>query len=427
MPTQIAKYKTWGLAVFFFFLPWQTRLIFFETIVGGIASPFGIVSLYATEVLLLLGGLLTLLFARPRIDRAYHWSVWLITGVFLASALSLLVTPNVALSLNALCHLGAASGLFILLLDKDIQLKPILFAFGAGLIAPVVLAFWQVIFDASSASTVLGLAERNAEVLGDSITVKNGVRELRAYGSFPHPNIFGGYLAVAVLAVRELLSKKGSERERRLLLGIMLFLVTGLVFTWSRSALLGLFLGMGLAAFVSYAKNKAKARLAIIPLAVGVIAGVWLMSIFAPSAIESIRGGGVTEEQALSERVSQYYKYPLVIGDSWLLGSGIGAYVIDAFESGACYSWDCQPVHNVPLLIIAEVGVIGLLLLAFWLYSIGRINFTRFPNPDALVAFAMGNVLLVIIFFDHYLWSSWPGLALTAFVMALTVKMGEKA
>lgn len=427
MFTQITRFKTWFLAVFFFFLPWQTRLIFSETIVGGIASPFGTVSLYATEVLLLFGGLLTLLFARPRIDGAYRWPVRLVVAVYLVSALSLLVTPNIALSLNALLHLGAASGLFILLLDKEIQLKPILFAFSAGLIAPVLLGFWQVIFDASPASTTLGLAERNAETLGDSITVKNGVRELRAYGSFPHPNIFGGYLAVAVLAVRESLGKKGNERDRRILLSIMLLLVTGLVFSWSRSALLGLFLGMGLAANMSYAKNKVKARLAVIPITVVVIFGVWLAMIFAPNVVGSIRGGGITEEQALSERVSQYYKYPLVISNSWLFGSGIGIYVIDAFESGACDNWDCQPIHNMPLLILAEIGVLGASVVLVWLVVIGRQNFTRFSQEDAFIALAMFSVIFTVAFFDHYLWTSWSGLALVAFVLAVTLRLGEKA
>lgn len=426
------SYKTWLLCLFFFLLPWQTRVIFGETMLGGIASPFGTLSLSVTEALLIGGALVSFVRRRdrPAIDASYRVPIVLAAGVFCAAALSLITTDNLALSLNALLHLGSAMVLFLMLLDRQVVLKPILFAFGVGLVVPSLLGLWQVLFDSSPASTLFGLAERNAQTLGDSVTMKDGVRELRAYGSFSHPNVFGGYLAVGVLALRALLAEKLNAVYRKYLLAGMLLLTIALVLAASRSAILGLMLGIGLAALVSYMKDTAKARRLVIPIAFVVIAGALTMSFFVPNLVASLRGGGVTEDAAINERIAQYADYPSVMTQGplpWLFGHGIGTYVLrlaDVFPGRS--GWDYQPIHNLPLLVLAEIGFIGLLATAAWASRIDKINFARFPNPDAVVAFAMGNVVLVILFFDHYLWSSWPGLALIAFVMALTVRMGEE-
>ena len=204
----------------------------------------------------------------------------------------------------------------------------------------------------------------------------------------------------------------------------VILLIT-LIFTASRSAMLGLLLGVGLAMLVAKMKSTAMARTVVIPIAAAAIGCTLLAVLFVPNIIASLRGGGVTEYRSLIERIAQYDSYPLVVDSPWLHGHGVGAYTIAEYEAHTCTGWDCHPIHNVPMLIIGELGVVGLIVVLAWSTSIDRINFARFPNRDALVAFAMGNVVLVVLFFDHYLWSSWSGLALIAFVMALTVRMGE--
>ncbi len=109
-----------------------------------------------------------------------------------------------------------------------------------------------------------------------------------------------------------------------------------------------------------------------------------------------------------------------------LFGHGVGDYVFTLANDFPGRSvFDYQPIHSVPLLILEEVGLFGALAAIYWASCIDKMNFARFPNRDAVAAFAMGNVILVILFFDHYLWSSWAGLAMLAFIMALTVRMGE--
>ena len=168
----------------------------------------------------------------------------------------------------------------------------------------------------------------------------------------------------------------------------------------------------------------------MVPIALVVIGGALLGTFFAPNIAASIRGGGVFEDQSLTDRVAQYTAYPTImtrgVGE-WLVGTGLGTYTAnwESVQPGLP-AWSYEPIHSIPLLILSEIGLLGLLAVLLWASSIDNINFARFPNHDALMAFAMGNVVLVILFFDHYIWSSYSGLVLIAFVMALTVRMGEK-
>lgn len=421
--------KTFFLCLFVFLLPWQTHLLLFGgTILGGDAvSPFTLIKLYATELLVVAAGIAALVVKkdRPVIDASYRVPIALACVVFVFATLSALWSVSPVLSYGMLLHLFCALLFFVLLLDKHLNLKPILLAFGVGLLAPALLGIWQYAVDTSPASTVFGLAARDASALGDAVTVaSDGARQLRAYGSFSHPNVFGGYLAVGMLALVGAVTN-AHEKEKRLLLGVALLLTVALVFTGSRSAILGLFLGMGLAGLVRRMRSTRHARIVVIPIAIVVIAGALLGSFFAPNLAASIRGGGATEDRAIAQRVAQYHDYFRTLDGNIFLGNGLGTYVVKAYNEHACTGWDCQPVHNVPLLIIGELGIVGALIVVSWSSSIDRINFARFPRRDATIAFAMGNVVLVILFFDHYIWSSWSGLALIAFVMALTVRMGE--
>lgn len=422
------SWKTWLLCLFFFLLPWQTRFIFGQVMIGDVATPFGTLSVYAVELLLVVGVVVSV-FSRPVIDRTYRLPMVLAVGIFGVAAVSLYASSNVILSLVSLMHLALAMLLFTLLLDKKLELKPVLLSFALGLVGPSLLGIVQVLWDASPAASWLGLAARDAATLGDAITVKDGVRELRAYGSFSHPNVFGGYLAVGVLAFRSLLKDAVSAPQRRWLLAGMLLLTITLVLTASRSAIIGLLLGIGLVTLVSYMKDTAKARLLMVPIALGVIGVALAVTLFAPTFVAALRGGGVAEMRSVDERAAQYGDYPEVMTQGplqWIFGNGLGAYTVhltDVFPGRN--GWDYQPIHNVPLLILAEIGLLGVLIVFSWSSVIDKMNYARFPNQDALMAFAMGNVILVVLFFDHYIWSSWSGLTLIAFVMALTVRMGE--
>lgn len=413
------------LAGFFFLLPWQTRYIFGLSYLSGSSTQFGILSLYATQVLLVVGLLVIYVWRGfPIVDARYQRSLSLGASILLVAVISSLFAQQSIPALAAIIDLASAGIAFIALLDKRVKLKRVMAAFALGLMLPVGLGLVQVVFGSSGGSTLLGLAGRDAQALGDAVMVFGGERILRAYGSFPHPNIFGGYLAVGILSALSL--AVGKDRRAWLIAaGVLAF---GLVLTASRSAWLGLLLGSALTMLVLRVKRVSLTRKLVLPLAITVVALALGLTIFAPALVAGLRGGGATEERSLSERADQYREWPKTMsGLAWLIGSGPRSYVFTLADVHPDRGvWEYQPIHNVPLLLLSELGLLGLILVVAWVVTLDRQNFARFPDRDAAYAHGMGKVLFVIIFFDHYLWSSWAGLVLVAFVGVLMLRQGEE-
>lgn len=197
--------------------------------------------------------------------------------------------------------------------------------------------------------------------------------------------------------------------------------------TGSRSAFLGVLVGLIGIFIVKSIPNAVAARSAALIFAIVAVCGSLISSFYLTDLALGIRGGGVNEERSLAERVVLYEDFvPFMFATNSLVGHGIGSYVLSFSDANpGKHAFDYQPIHNVPMLILAETGFLGLISILFWLASAVWTNFSRFPHRDSLYAFGMANVVLMISFFDHYPWSSWSGLVLIAFVLGMMVKMGE--
>ncbi len=422
---------TMVLAVAAFLLPWQSRYIFGWSYLSGDPTQFGVLSVYAVQVILIVA-----LFAayawtgRPVFDRA-ALRLKAIGGVFLLIAvISAYFAPQSVPALAAVVDLTFALIFFLALLDQRVDKTKVMFGFALGLVLPVALGVYQVITGGNPPSTILGLAYRDAEHLGDAVIMIKGERVLRAYGSFPHPNVFGGFLSVGLLSLLALRTPPGREglgeasindKTRRTLTAILvIILFAGLIFTESRSAMLGLLLGLALIALIRNHRADLARRL-VLPLTTLVVVAALAISSVAPWIGTSIRGGGELEDRSLSERAEQYQSWPSTMhGTDWIIGNGPRNYVFALAEQNPGKSvWDYQPIHNVPLLMLSELGLLGLAIVVLGLVLIVRVLLRRLPDTISTYAVAMLAVLTVVAFFDHYLWSSWSGLALTGFVLAL--------
>lgn len=416
---------TYVLAIFAFLLPWQTRYIFGWSYLSGTPTEFATLSLYASQVILVFGLMAAYaVHGLPKIRQQYYFPLALGSVIYLITLVSSYLAHWSVAAFTGLLELLFAAIFFAALLDERVRVKEVMKGFVFGLLVPVVLGIYQVMTGGSGASAIFGLATRDAERTGDAVVIIDGARWLRAYGPFPHPNILGGYLAVALAGLAF-----GSPfiKWRGLAGGLVIVLTLGLLLALSRSALLGLALGLVLAVIVLRAPSTNLARRVVIPLAALVIGVTLVFSLFAPEVVAKVRGGGRLEDLSLNERKEQYLAWPSTMhGIDWIIGNGPRNYAFALAQEHPQKSvWDYQPIHNVPLLILSEIGLLGLLMVCAWSSSIDKINFSRFPKREAVAAFAMGNVVLVILFFDHYIWSFWSGLALIAYIMALTLRLGE--
>ena len=77
-----------------------------------------------------------------------------------------------------------------------------------------------------------------------------------------------------------------------------------------------------------------------------------------------------------------------------------------------------EPVHNVFLLITAEIGIVGLILIIGLFISI-TIKICKAHSPQAILASATLTGLGVISLFDHYLWTLAPGRMILGLALGL--------
>lgn len=410
----------WGIPAVAFILPWQMRWIFYETLLGGQPFDFGVLSLYAVELLL---ALVVLLSGRPRWSHESRRPAMLALFVVMAGLASVMVALNQLLALVALMHLAFAMIFFFALLDQRVQVQRVIIAFCAGLVVPCLLGLWQIIAGGSGASTLLGLATRDSARLGEAVfELSGGTRVERAYGSFGHPNIFGGYLAVGIFSLIYLWSQL-KERSDQLLIksGLVLFILT-LAATFSRSAILGLFGGLAVFSVkTKIVRSYQKCFLFLTLVATLIIIFFW------PIISSRFDFSSANESRSINERVAQYQDFPSVVFDHWLTGQGIGNYTLAVHETFPDRQWwEYQPIHNVTLLIIGEIGLLGLVCVLLWIISIVRLYVARFPDQSTSFSLASLSVIFVISIFDHYLWSLWSGLVLVAFIVAISLRLSEK-
>ncbi len=104
-----------------------------------------------------------------------------------------------------------------------------------------------------------------------------------------------------------------------------------------------------------------------------------------------------------------------------VLGVGAGNYTVALWHLDKWRpAWEIQPVHNALVLFVVETGVVGVLLLLFVIVS-----FLKLITQTTKHKFYYGLCCLSFVFllsFDHYLYSSYIGLMLSAIFFGLIAR-----
>jgi len=177
-------------------------------------------------------------------------------------------------------------------------------------------------------------------------------------------------------------------------------------------------------------KLEKKARLkklAIVVIASTVISGI----LFYPQFLE--RAGVVpsettTNEKAISDRILYQNIAIEMIKQKPLFGVGYKNFVLamDDYSATELKSFQHQPVHNIYLLVAAEIGLIGL---AVFLLFIGSILYKAWKSkltPLSITFFSIFVGFLFIGLFDHYLLTIQQGSLMFFLVSGLLVATFEE-
>lgn len=280
-------------------------------------------------------------------------------------------------------------------------------------------AISQFFLQESPAFSWLGLAYHSSQQLGDAVVEVGDQRWLRAYGSFPHPNVLGALLSFGLFSCAYLMRAAASKKIVWVLLAVWCSILIGLFFTFSREVWIGTIIGFAIAAYAGR-KIRWKGE-GISPLAMAFALGIFTIASLAIVHWEplsgrlGINGQGRLEQKSINERIASYEDGWSLVRSSPLLGVGMYQSVTallqhDADVGVSASSYAYQPPHNLFLLIGAELGTIGLLLFI----ALKAVLLAPWKRGKKRNAFFIGAAVMVATagMFDHFFWTLQGGLLL---------------
>lgn len=320
-------------------------------------------------------------FHRWKTNRSEYCPELLYLCMILLASFSLLWAQDVWLALYTFCKLVLAFGLFVLvrsLRAKDIRTIFLLLLSVAFLES--LLGVGQFLTQASFASKWLGMSGYESWQAGVSVLKNDSGRWLRAYGTFPHPNIFGSYVGAILLLLLGYFSlRKGRIMERwsrrsswMLSVSLINVLSLGLLLSFSRSAWLGFGVGVCTLAFVVFLQKDLGVKKWFFKIAlVLVVGGAIFTGMLHEVIFPRFDGAIIQREASVIDRAVLTYQALEIIREHPWLGVGAGNYTLAVMQKYPNIPvWDAQPVHNIFLLIWAELGIFGLLLFVGFLFSV---------------------------------------------------------
>jgi hypothetical protein len=238
---------------------------------------------------------------------------------------------------------------------------------------------------------------------------------LRAYGTMPHPNVLGGFLAI-IFALWFYVSRETNWKKSRfiyILCGTVM-LSWGLLVDYSITAWVAT--GLLSVVFIAYQLSKKAYRTAIIWCLVLVVSCGTLTWFY--KDIVFPRTAEISSNSKSYAYRSQFNSYGMQIIMDNPLGIGPGQYIsyLQDYKPGL-ESWQYQPPHNIFLLYIAEYGIIGLLIAIFTIYKFG---FT-WNNSNKLLFIMFFCLIVVLGNLDHYLLTIQQTFLLFAFLIGLVI------
>jgi O-antigen ligase len=255
-------------------------------------------------------------------------------------------------------------------------------------------------------------ADLPASASGAAVVIgADGARWQRAQGTFPHPNVLGGFLAGFIVLVLPRLTSTGRART----IGFTIWAIAWLelFLTFSRAAVLAALIGcaawmLGKARLA--ADRRSLVRLAWPPLlTLGVaaaVSGPFLFARLDPTTSQLTSAPVAGRVLLVRIALGLVQMHPLL---------GIGAGNFSVVESlPPLNSIAVDPVHVVPLLVAAEAGIpAGVAWLGVVVGDPVAICWRRGRIDRAAIArFALPFAVLTSALLDHYLWTLAPGRAL---------------
>ena len=294
--------------------------------------------------------------------------------------------------------------------------KKILFIFSIAIIFESILSISQYLKQSSIGGVWYFFGERtfNGQTPGISNASLNGNLVLRAYGTFSHPNVLGGYLLIGMSLVLFNLGLFKKKAEKLLGLICLVIGTLSLVTTFSRVAILLwvliLFIVLLSKMGRPFFKKNAIALLLFIPF-------VAFFIFYTPIIL---RFSNFTfYDESFSQRQELFKNSLEIIKTHPFFGTGLNNFLAELshIQKTNNFIFFLQPVHNIFLLTVAQTGISGFIYFIFFLAR----TFKNAIDEKKLINYKLVIFLSILILgsFDHYFLTIQQGQLLLSFIFGL--------
>jgi O-antigen ligase len=266
--------------------------------------------------------------------------------------------------------------------------------------------------------------------VGLSVVVAGPLRLMRPYGLTSHPNVAGGVLAAALVALGGWLGAKNLPTWRWAARALILVIgFWALLATFSRGAWAAFAVGLAALAFAAWRRRVDRMwwRGAVLALGLLLIVAALFVAAY-PDLVLTRVGGEIENTELISIGTRQiFYDFAIqIIRRAPIIGTGIGTFPWEARDLLVRTSLrtlvQAENVHSVPILILSEIGIVGLVLWLVVVVAALARAWRRALTPDAAGLAAAAAALLAAGVLDHYPWSMFPVSLLTWILLAAAAR-----
>ncbi len=391
-----------------FFLPSQLGFHFWPewSYVLGRRIDYLSPTLYFTDVLIVCMFIAWAFVHRQRLRIPQGILTWAFIFLgFLFMAVNILGAANISVSIYMWLKVIEYAGFCWYIIVEKIRMRDAIFPLALSVGYSSMIGIGQFIFQHSLGGPFWIIGERSFFSDTPGIARFNLCPSytctlvLRAYGTFPHPNVLGGYIAVVSPIIGYFLITSPFKHSR--LYSIILFVsFAALLVTFSRSAWVVAFLHFSI--LIGIVLNGIKKNIhwlnrigTMLALCALVIACV----VFFPTASDE----SVVRRIELQESAIRMWKH------SSVFGVGLGNFVsqLPTYTHNRYINF-LQPVHNIFFLWLAELGVVGLFMVAAMCGAILKYSYALFSRAtemkrhEYLIYLIPLLSLIIVGGIDHY-------------------------
>jgi O-antigen ligase len=350
----------------------------------------------------------------------YLFIIWILTAIFFANdvQIAFYVTTRFLLAIVA-----------FFLLQRVFNYRRRTFTYATFIlfitgVLQAIIGISQFVLQKSIGLKILGESDISSTIAGVAKFEIAGSKIIRAYGTFPHPNLFAAFLLFALAAGFWLFLYTNFSRKSRFISNFvpssLVVIILGIFLSYSRSVIFILIIFLTIIIFAHKEKYvtffKQICTYLHIPSMLQGVFGIFLAFslLFLSYNILSPRIciNNCANDNSIDLRLKYLETACSSITSHPFLGVGMGNFVSSQKESSLkkLAPWEQQPVHNLYLLIASEIGLIGVVLFLYTIVNLTQIFnkgfFGKLHNPFFLCFFGF----LILGFADHYFWTLPQGM-----------------